>query len=80
MQLGYQPAREIMSDNRQASGYLNWHIADSGSGKGVRLGCFDEVAWVKNVFCKNGIQLDLVVGVDEEYTSSAGACILGVSL
>ena len=55
MQLGYQPAREIMSDNRQASGYLNWHIADSGSGKGVRLGCFDEVAWVKNAFCKNGI-------------------------
>ena len=41
-----------MSVNPQTTGYLNWHIADTGNGKGVRLCCFGEVAWVKNAFCK----------------------------
>ena len=49
-----------MSVNPQTTGYLNWHIADTGNGKGVRLCCFGEVAMVDNSFCKRDIQLDLV--------------------
>ena len=56
---------EIVSVNPQTTGYLNWHIADNGNGKGVRLCCFGEVAWVENAFCKHGIQLDLVFRVGE---------------
>ena len=41
MRLGYQPPRvcgaEIMSVNPQTTGNLNWHIADTGNGKGVHL-------------------------------------------
>ena len=37
-----------MSVNPQTTGNLNWHIADTGNGKGVRLCCFCEVAWVEN--------------------------------
>ena len=55
-----------MSVNPQTTGYLNWHIADTGNRKGVRLCCFDEVAWVENAICNHGIQLDLVVGVGED--------------
>ena len=55
-----------MTVNHQTTGYLNWHIADSDNGKSVLLCCFDEVAWVKNAFCKHVIQLDLVVGVGED--------------
>ena len=67
MRLGYQhPDVWIMSVNHQAKCYLNWHIANTGNGKGVRLCCFGEVAWVENAFCKHGIQLDLVFGVGED--------------
>ena len=55
-----------MSVNPQTTGYLNWHIADTGNGKGVRLCCFGEVSWVENAFCKHGIQLNLVFGVGED--------------
>ena len=54
-----------MSVNPQTTGYLNWHILDTGNGLGVRLCCFGEVAWVENAFCKQGIQVDLVFGVGE---------------
>ena len=55
-----------MSVNPQTTGYLNWHIADTGNRKGVRLCCFGEVAWVENAICNHGIQLDLVFGVGED--------------
>ena len=55
-----------MSVYPQTTGYVNWHIADTGNGKGVRLCCFDEVAWVENAFCKHGIRLYLVFGVGED--------------
>ena len=68
-----------MSVNPQTTGYHNWHIADTGNGKGVRLCCFVEVAWVKNAFCKHGIQLDLVFGVGED-DLLCWSLISGVSL
>ena len=55
-----------MSVNPQTTGYLNLHIADTGNGKGVRLCCLCEVAWVENSFCEHGIQLYLVFGVGED--------------
>ena len=55
-----------MSVNPQTTGYLNWHIADTGNRKGVRLCCFGEVAWVENAICNHGIQSDLVFGVGED--------------
>ena len=70
---------EIMSVNPQTTGYLNWHIADTGNGKSVRLCCFGEVAWVESAFCKHGIHLDLVL-VLVRTTCFAGACISGISL
>ena len=54
-----------MSVNPQTTGYLNWHIADTGNRKGVRLCCFGEVTWVENAICNHVIQLDLVFGVSE---------------
>ena len=55
-----------MAVNPQTTGYLNWHIADTGNRKGVRLCCIGEVAWVENAICNHGIQLDLVFGVGED--------------
>ena len=52
-----------MSVNPHTTGYLNWHIADTGNGKGVRMCCFGEVAGSIMPLCKHGIQLDLVFGV-----------------
>ena len=66
MRLGYQPLMceaKIMLVNPQTTGYLNWHIADTGNGQGVRLCCFGEVAWVENALCKHGNQ---VFGVGED--------------
>ena len=71
---------EIMSINHQTTGYLNWHIADTGNGKCVRMCCSGDVAWIENVFCKHGIQLGLVFKVLVTTTCFAGACISGVSL
>ena len=68
-----------MSVNPQTTGYLNRLVADTGNGKGVRLFCFGEVAWVENAFYKHGIQLDLVL-VLVRTTCFAGACISGDSL
>ena len=55
-----------MSVNPQTTVYLNWHIADTGNGKGVRLCCLGEVAWVENAFYKHGIQLNLVFGIGRD--------------
>ena len=69
VRLGYQLlmcGAEIVSVNHQTTGYRNLHIVDTGNGKGVRLCCFGEVAWIENAFCKYGIQLDLVFGVSED--------------
>ena len=54
-----------MSVNHQTTGYLNWHIVDTGNGRGVRMCCFGEVAWVEHSFCKHGIQLNFGVGEDD---------------
>ena len=55
-----------MSVNPQTTGYLNWHIADTGNRNCVRLCCFGEVAWVENAISNHVIQLDLVFGVGED--------------
>ena len=68
-----------MSDNPQTTGYLNWHIADTGNGKGVRL-----CASVKQPGSRmssesmafSWILFLVLVGT----ICFAGACISGVSL
>ena len=55
-----------MSVNPQTTGYLNWHIADTGNCKGVRLCRFSEAACAENALCEHGFQLDLVFGVGED--------------
>ena len=65
-----------MSVNPQTTGNLNWHIADTGNGKGVRLCCFCEVAWVKNASVSMAFTLILVL---VRTTCFAGACISGVT-
>ena len=59
-----------MSVNPQTTGYLNWHIADTGNGKGVRPrrpSVSMAFSWI--------LFLVLV-----RTTCFAGACISGVSL
>ena len=70
----------IMSVNPQTTGYLNWHIADTGNGKGVRLCCFGEVAWVENAFSVSMAFSWILFLVLARTTCFAGACISGVSL
>ena len=67
-----------MSVNPQTTGNLNWHIADTGNGKGVRLCCFCEVAWVENASVSMAFTWILFL-VFVRTTCFAGACISGVT-
>ena len=68
-----------MSVNPQTTGNLNWHsIADTGNGKGVRLCCCCEVAWVENASVSMAFTWILFL-VLVRTTCFAGACISGVT-
>ena len=54
-----------MSVNPYTTNYLHWHVADTSSYESMIRCCIRVIVGVKQAFYEHGIQLILVVRVDE---------------